>query len=164
MIRKARVDDAETIARIHVQAWREAYRGIVPPEYLAALSEEKRAVFWRDQLTVGRSITLVALEEGEVVGWASGGPSEVSASSLGSEVYAIYLAPAFWRRGVGRALMKEIEGMLRGSVVLWVLRENQSARRFYEALGYLPDGAEKEADFGGIRLTEIRLRKKSPIG
>jgi len=161
MIRKATIEDAEAIARIHVQAWREAYRGIIPAEYLAGLSEEMKAAFWRQQLASGRSVTLVALDGEKVVGWASGGPSQSAESTAVREIFAIYISPSVWRRGVGRKLMQEIETALLGTgpIILWVLRANQSAFQFYEKLGYHHDGGEKAADFGGVRLQALRLRR-----
>ncbi|WP_431686267.1 hypothetical protein [Hahella sp. NBU794] len=40
-IRPATVEEAPTIAVIHVAAWREAYRGLMSSEFLASLSVEK---------------------------------------------------------------------------------------------------------------------------
>jgi len=61
------------------------------------------------------------------------------------EVYAIYLAPAAWSTGTGRALMDAALAGLRvagyQSVVLWVLTGNARARRFYGKAGFAPDGA-----------------------
>ena len=60
------------------------------------------------------------------------------------ELYAIYVIPAWWSAGVGRALLGsvlpalEAEGYRR--VVLWVLADNARARRFYERAGFAPDG------------------------
>ena len=61
------------------------------------------------------------------------------------ELYAIYVTPAWWSAGVGRALMGsvlpalEAEGYRR--VVLWVLADNARARRFYERAGFAPTAA-----------------------
>lgn len=61
------------------------------------------------------------------------------------EVYAIYLAPAAWSTGTGRALMDAALAGLRADgyrrVVLWVLTGNARARRFYHKAGFAPDGA-----------------------
>ena len=35
--------DAEALARVHVQSWRETYRGLLPDAYLARMSEEAHA-------------------------------------------------------------------------------------------------------------------------
>ncbi|TME59560.1 MAG: GNAT family N-acetyltransferase, partial [Chloroflexi bacterium] len=55
------------------------------------------------------------------------------------EVYAIYVLPAAQGKGHGRALIRECARALasRGlsSLLIWVLRENQIGRGFYERLG-----------------------------
>jgi RimJ/RimL family protein N-acetyltransferase len=43
------------------------------------------------------------------------------------------------------------------SVVLWVLKDNTRARRFYERAGFAPDGATHVLEgLGGV--TEVRYR------
>jgi len=46
MVRRATPADAAGIARVHVDAWRATYRGIVPDEHLDALSYEGRQGMW----------------------------------------------------------------------------------------------------------------------
>ena len=46
-VRAATPDDVDAIARVHVETWRSAYRGLVPDEYLAGLSPARRADQWR---------------------------------------------------------------------------------------------------------------------
>ena len=43
-IRIAEVTDAPAIAEVHVLSWQEAYAGIVPADYLAALDPQERAL------------------------------------------------------------------------------------------------------------------------
>ena len=163
MIRKATFEDAASIARVHVGTWRAAYAGIVPDDYLASLSEEKRTKSWQQQLTDGRTI-LVAEKDGEVIGLASGGPSRDADATGDAEVYAIYVLPEHWGCGVGRELMAKMEDSLSDahSTTLWVLRDNQRAIRFYERIGYRSDGAEKEIRLGGNGFLEVRFRKSTP--
>jgi GNAT superfamily N-acetyltransferase len=69
--------------------------------------------------------------------------SEGLAGQVG-ELYALYLEPAWWSAGVGRALIETVlaslweDGYRR--VVLWVLTGNGRARRFYERAGFAHDG------------------------
>jgi hypothetical protein len=42
---------------------------------------------------------------------------------------------------------------------LWVLGSNEGARRFYDALGWAPDGATKDDDREGFTLHEVRYRR-----
>jgi len=161
MIRRATRDDAAGIARIHVSVWRDAYADFIPADFLASLSERRRVSFWNQQLTENKHLTFVAFDGGEMVGWASGGPSRDADATGESEVYAICVARAHWRRGVGRGLMTALEDALPGgrAVGLWVLRLNMPAVRFYETLGYARVGGEKEINIGGATLTGIRLKK-----
>ena len=80
IVRDALIDDAAAIAAIQVATWQEAYRGIVPESYLAAMSVEARTERWRDAIETrlrGQS-TLVASSGGKVVGsQPSGRPIEM---------------------------------------------------------------------------------------
>ena len=42
-VRDAQIEDAPAIARVHVDTWRSAYRGIVPDDHLDAMSYERSA-------------------------------------------------------------------------------------------------------------------------
>ncbi|MBV9093965.1 MAG: hypothetical protein JO132_08830 [Streptosporangiaceae bacterium] len=46
--------------------------------------------------------------------------------------------------------------------ILWVLDSNVRARRFYEAGGWSTDGAVKDDDSRGFRMTEVRYRRPLP--
>jgi ribosomal protein S18 acetylase RimI-like enzyme len=159
-IREANIDDAAVIARIHVDSWRTTYVGIVPAEYLASLSYERREQIWRESLADrGRAdFTLVAESaQGEVVGFATGGPERSGNPDYRGELYAIYLNVASQRRGIGGrlfdAVVERLLSLSYDSLVVWVLADNP-ARRFYEALG----GKvvfEKRIEIGGASLVEV---------
>jgi GNAT superfamily N-acetyltransferase len=140
LIREAVVADAAAIAKVGVDTWRSAYRGIMPDERLEALSYERATERNRQRLEGGESgsLWLVAESGEEVVGFASAGPArEEEAPGMG-EVYGIYVLEAHQRKGIGRMLMeKAVRRLLAGgmrSLVVWVLKEGP-ARGFYERLG-----------------------------
>ncbi|AWM87991.1 GNAT family N-acetyltransferase [Microvirga sp. 17 mud 1-3] len=163
----ATVADAEAIARVHVQGWRESYAGLLNPASLAGLSVEERTRMWRQNLAEtdpGRLALVGRNREGEIVGFAAGGPvRSEGAEPLGTdaEIYAIYLLDQAKRRGLGRTLMAGLFGHFVGhgfaSAGLWVLKDNEAARRFYETLGGLA-GPEQELELCGQRVTEIVYR------
>jgi RimJ/RimL family protein N-acetyltransferase len=72
------------------------------------------------------------------------------------------VTPSVWGTGVGRELMAVAVDRLREagfrSATLWVLRDNERARRFYERAGWSPDGAEKDDVVAGATVTEVRYR------
>lgn len=161
-VRLAVVGDAERIARIHVMSWQATYSGIFAAEFLAGLSITSRQVWWSRRLStpVERSEVLVVESTGRVVGFSSVGPS----NDLAGEVYAIYLAPKHFRKGLGSDLMRASEASLISAgfdqAILWVVDANQRARHFYEAMGWKPDGAMKLEDIGGVQVNEIRYCKE----
>jgi ribosomal protein S18 acetylase RimI-like enzyme len=164
IIRRAGLEDAWGIATIHVQAWRVAYRGIVPDEYLGALSIEQRHAGWRQILEAGESVW-VAEDGNEVLGWISAARSrDVDASQSTGEIWAVYVDPGHWRTGVGRALCAAAEQELRRQgfteMTLWALKDNELARRFYASIGFVRDACEDRIiQLGGKGLHEVRMRK-----
>jgi len=165
-IRSATPVDARAIATIHVAAWQAAYRGIVPDEYLRSLSIDGRASAWQQNLLAADSSTWVAQESDAIVGWTSVGPSrDADADTSAGEIWAVYVAPACWGKGVGRSLCVHAEQHLRTegfiAVSLWVLKDNERAVKFYQSNGFVLDiGATKYIERGGKTLSEVRFTKQ----
>jgi GNAT superfamily N-acetyltransferase len=160
LIRRAQGSDASAIARVSVDTWRSAYRGIVPEQYLASLSYDDRAEGVRSTLAAPDAETccFVAEDEGDaVVGFAWGGPRREGEKRYVGELYAIYVLGERQRAGAGRALIRAVaEDLLRRSMrsmLVWVLAVNPS-RHFYEALGGKPAG-QTEIEIGGAVLVEV---------
>jgi GNAT superfamily N-acetyltransferase len=186
-VRNATVDDADAIAVIHVSTWQHAYRGLLPSAYLDAIDVQRRADWWRRELTRTRDAdpVFVASIDGELVGFASlgpqiiddspaeaRGPSRVRPSEAYSrssdaetvgELYAIYVDPGHWRAGAGTALLTATQSALglRGyqQAILWVLNTNVLARSFYEKHGWAGDGAERTVELNGVSIPELRYRR-----
>jgi ribosomal protein S18 acetylase RimI-like enzyme len=161
--REAHPEDAEGMATVHVRSWRTAYRGLVPDEFLDGLSVSDRAASWRQQLVggSGEQHTFVVDADGAVVGFASAGPSRDPFANPGTgEVYAIYVDPDAWGRGIGSTLLVRSTEHLRArgytSATLWVLSTNEMGRRFYERHGWKLEGARQTYPIGGVELEEIR--------
>jgi L-amino acid N-acyltransferase YncA len=164
-IAPAKLEDARQVAEIHVTAWQSAYHGILPTEYLASLSVDKREAMWRESIVKGEPELLVAKVEGGMVGWVAFGPCRDEGSPAGSgEVWAIYVAPSSWSSGVGRVLWRGARARMleRGfkTVSAWVLMQNARAIRFYRAAGFAADlPSVKEFELGGRQVQEIRYAR-----
>ena len=160
-IRRGRPADAAGIARVHVDSWRTSYQGIVPADFLAGLSYERRQRRWDETLTRtdrGEVVYVAEDESGQIVGFASGGPERSGDPVYRGEVYAIYLLAGQQRRGLGRRLMGAVAADLAAagihSLLLGVLAENAPARRFYAALGGVPL-REQTFELGGVPVVEV---------
>lgn len=138
-IRLATPADAARIARVQVDTWRLAYRGVVSDEYLASMGYEDREERWRLNLAdPGRATLVAAGAGGDIVGFASVGSSRHPVADFDGELYAIYILPSHQGCGLGRRLVaRGSEWLLKHgyrSMLVWVLAENP-ARKFYERLG-----------------------------
>jgi ribosomal protein S18 acetylase RimI-like enzyme len=166
LVRRAEPQDAPAVARVHVASWRQAYRGLLPQEYLDSLSVETRTTTWAQafsQLPDQTSITLVGELDGQIVGFACVGPSrDDDTDTATGELWGLYVDPSHWGAGHGHTLHTEALDVPRASgaaaATLWVLTTNQRARHFYERHGWAADGAEKTVWRGDVRLDETRYR------
>jgi GNAT superfamily N-acetyltransferase len=168
-IRAARADDAPQIAEIQVRSWRWAYQDLLPAAFLAALSIDRRAAFWRQWLADPRPRRhlWLATDGTRAVGFAATGPSrDATADADTGELWALYLDPAAVGTGIGRALYARAETGLRDagfrSATLWVIESNRRGRRFYERQGWRVDGGEKAEEWSGQAVREVRYRRALP--
>jgi len=148
------------MARVHVDTWRTTYPGIIAASHLANLSYDRSERLWVEHLTnPGAEQAFVAVTPaGEVVGLASGGPLREPLEQYDAELVVIYIRQAYQGGGLGRRLVTAVAQDLasRGfqSLVIWVMKDNQAARGFYEKLsGRL--AAEKPIHIGGEDLLEV---------
>jgi ribosomal protein S18 acetylase RimI-like enzyme len=152
--------DAEALAQVHVTAWRETYRGLLPDGYLARMSADTHARrFAYALLKPGPDdVTLAAADRWGLVGYAQGGPSRRRHPGE-AEIATLYLVRSAQGRGLGRRLLVQTARALaeRGaaSLVISVLRENFAARAFYEHLGGQAEPARQEPGPGGALLFEV---------
>jgi len=179
MIRAGSAADAAQVAAVQREGWFAAYTGIIADEIIDRVTTpDGGARVRRSFRTRPWQRMIVAVPDGGnagVIGYAAFGPETdvLSApwphplSTDGeerrvAELYALYVHPAWWSTGTGRALMERVlAGTTRAgylSLTLWVLRDNGRARRFYERAGFAPDGAVNMLDrLGGVN--EIRYRR-----
>ena len=157
-VRPAAVADAEALARVHVAAWQHGYRGLLPAALLDALSVEQRTERWRAQLS-GEPAARTWVTGEPVAGFASAGPSRDEDAAAGTgELYALYVHPDAWGRGIGGRLMATALEALGDGATLWVLEGNERARRFYARHGWQRDGAHRQEVRGTAVLDEVRYR------
>lgn len=191
VIRAGSAAHAAQIAAVQRESWFAAYEGVIAPEVIdrvtvpddgARIRQSFRTRPWQRMLVAvdpdagdPGSPAPGAPASGGIVGYASFGPETdvlnapwphpLTADGEGgrvAELYALYVRPAWWSTGTGRALMEKVLARSAAagyrSITLWVLRDNQRARRFYERAGFAPDGATNVlTGLGGV--LEVRYRR-----
>ncbi len=147
IIAPATAADARAIGIVHVLAWHETYRGIVPDDVLASLNPAARAERWHRVITTEGGV-FVLRDGARLLGFAAAGPNRDDALPQQGEIYTLYLLGEAQRHGHGRRLMAAMAGNLRDreitSAALWVASANTAACRFYDHLGGTVIGARTE--------------------
>ncbi len=153
-VRPADVRDADAIAAVHVQAWREAYAHLLPAEFLAALDVDARAARWRGIIAEPDVDVLVATVDDTVAGWASAGPGR-GERPRDRELEGIYVLAEHHGSGAGQALLDAAIGP--APAFLWVADGNPRAEAFYRRNGFERDGTVKHEPIGPHGLDAVRM-------
>lgn len=140
-VRQATLDDAESITAIWLEAWRGAYRGIVPDEAIARRTDEAATAYWQEVLpdpVRGRLVLVAELSDRGVVGIAQAGVPEPDEPGYESELWKLYISPDAQRQGVGRALMRAMaRRLMQDGISTMCLRAfvGNRAADFYTRMG-----------------------------
>ena len=170
MIRSAIPSDAKAIAQVHIRSWQQAYRDLMPSEYLGYLAKTlpQRVSYWTNTIQSGDSTLLVAELDKQVIGWISVGASRDPDAAMDNagEVMALYVLEEHWQTGIGRALwnagLQSLNEQRHSRLTLWVLVRNDRAIRFYRKAGWAEETeTRRNLVRGGVTLEEVRY--ESPI-
>jgi L-amino acid N-acyltransferase YncA len=137
LIRPAQTADAENMARVYVQSWRDTYLELVPLDYLYNMTvRHYRHVFCSEIANTGM-FSFVAEDDGRVVGLCSGGHARGGDGVYMGEIYTLYVLQEWQRRGTGLKLVFALAEQFKRnhihSMLVWVLKQNPY-RRFYEKI------------------------------
>jgi GNAT superfamily N-acetyltransferase len=167
-VRLAELADADALGAISGRAFEATYRGIVPD---AALDEwiGGGAASWRAALehraADSPSRAWVAQREGSVIGYATTSPAKpnwLPPPNGAGELTNLYLDPDVIATGVGRLLYDHAVSDLRergfDPLVVWAFRDNDRARRFYEARGLVIDVPDHAWVLAGVPCPITRFR------
>ncbi|MBS0662581.1 MAG: GNAT family N-acetyltransferase [Verrucomicrobia bacterium] len=162
-VRRATPADARAIAEVHVASWQSAYRGLFPDSVLDNLSVAERERMWAARLVEPATIW-VAGPSGQISGFVYACPSrdaDTPPPAFG-EIAALYVHPAAWGTGCGRALCQAALAHFREapaqSVIVWALSGNRAARRFYESQGFVTDDGRRDITLFNVTQPEVRFR------
>src|SRR4051812_19608216 len=151
-LRTGKDSDLAAVGAVHYRSRVAAYAHILEPETLALGSAEAFGEWWTERWRWEKETHQLAVveQDGEIAGFTYLGPSETAGAA---ELYAIHVDPKLVGTGLGRELMIDALQRLRetgaGRAVLWVLEDNDVARRFYDRGGWVPDGAKRVEAISG---------------
>lgn len=141
-IRPATDADVAGIQRVARQAWHATYDDVLGPADV-----DRQVSEWYDDDVVRRQIDrpsvsyLVAIDDGEVVGYASGSSANGPADTATARLDTIYVDPERWGTGIGSRLLERVADRLRDRgfrrLLISVLAANHVGRAFYERHGFV---------------------------
>jgi putative acetyltransferase len=154
-IRRMRNSDA----RAYLQVQRAAVRGIAAKDYPPAVIEQWAPLPITDEAIAevrtnrDNEIRVLAEINDEIVGMGSIIPTK-------NELRACYVAPAAARKGVGSAIVREIERIARKHDLTWLeLDASITSERFYATLGYEVRQRGQHMLRSGQRMACVTMRK-----
>lgn len=150
-IRLNRIEDQEAMARIKIDSWKATYKNIIDQKYLDSLDYDIQTNKYIDSFDEYKNAVLVAedINSHNIIGYACF--STESNEYADSELISLYLDTKHLRKGIGTSLFREVTKELKKynkkTMILWCIKENTNAIKFYEKLGGIK-AYEKMAKIG----------------
>lgn len=164
-VRVAQPADAAEVARVYIESWHDTYPAVLSSAFLCSMTQKGQTARWHAAIRAQKRETVLVAEDAKygLVGMSSVGPSRDRSVGYDGEVYTLYVDPAHFGRGTGRALLRGAFEMLRkrghASCVIWAHAAN-NARYFYETMGGRVV-AERRARLMGDMVPEIAFGWKT---
>jgi ribosomal protein S18 acetylase RimI-like enzyme len=150
VIRPARPSDAPAIAALHTDSWRRHYRRMYSDRYLDGDLYGDRLAAWTERVVRDERVyfTLLAELHGQPVGFAH--VMLDADPKWGALVDNLHVAHSAQGSGIGSLLLDRvarsvIERRPGSGIYLWVLEQNEAARRFYVSRGGVLRDSEPSA-------------------
>ena len=141
IIRTATINDAEKVAKIKIEGWQTAYRGIIDDDFLDNMNINEEIEKRKNNIENGADIIVAELDN-EIVGFClyrNYIKNPESYSNANCELSSLYVRGSLKRRGIGKRLMQHVIQKLQNQgktkMILGCLKENYPSRAFYEKMG-----------------------------
>ncbi len=158
--REALPGDAGLISHIYSNSWRKSYRGLISDDYLKRLPDDYWVPSVRSWLESGQLYGMLVYEDGRPVGCAIYGRGRDANYEDWAEIVSLYLLPDSHRRGIGSALLKEVQRVMQEDgydrFYLWAIEGNETADHFYRKNGYQRTTDRIPYRIGGQDVADIR--------
>jgi len=160
-IRKATINDAETIRDLAIQTWGDAYSAILAQEQLDYMLE---GIYSLDNLSAqiknNTQTYLLLVEDNEPVAFAAYSPREEDAEIY--KLHKLYCLPKTQGKGYGKILINEVaDHVLKAGKRTLDLNVNRfnKAKTFYEKMGFKVI-YEEDIPIGPYFMNDYVMRKE----
>nr|WP_081626994.1 GNAT family N-acetyltransferase [Bordetella sp. FB-8] len=160
LLRAASADDSAVVAALHTSSWRDAYRALLPAQYLGERVSLDHRTHWDALLSrppKERGLVLIAEIDQKPAGFVSA--EKAANPAYGALLSSLHVMDAFQGRGLGRLMIEAVRAWAREQgetkVHLYALEGNHKAIRFYESNGWKFAGLESSR-IGETPVTDRR--------
>ena len=146
---RATSEHAIDVGYVHAISWHAAYLGMIGEDYLNDhFTPQVRSEIFKRVIPLAEQEFYIGYKDGQRAGIIVVGKArDKDEGEDTGEVSAIYLLPEFLSKGYGKKLMdfglQRLKDLGFGKAVIWVLKDNERARTFYEKYGFMPDGLQR---------------------
>lgn len=160
-IRKANINDVETIRNLAIETWFDAYTPILAKEQLDYMLDEiYSAEKLSAQIKNNTQTYLLLVEDGQPVAFTAYSPREEDADVY--KLHKLYCLPVTQGKGYGRVLINEVASEVlkagKHTLDLNVNRYNK-AKSFYERMGFKVI-YEEDIPIGPYFMNDYVMRKE----
>ena len=158
MIREFQEKDIDDIASTHLLAWQKSFQGILSDNLLNQLDKDEFIKTWRQTIKNEKRKNYIALtSENTPIGFVSFDTGDNDSA----EIYGIYVNPKYWGQGYGKSLIDKAVSEINNldkhlKIVIWVMIKNNSARQFYEKIGFHLDIVTRISSRHGEEFEECK--------
>lgn len=148
-------DDLYEVSNVYEKSWKSAYKGIIPQDYLDSIPVGR----WAESINRKGMYNLVAEENSHIIGTCGFCRSRWEKYSDYGEIVSVYFLPEYTGKGFGKMMLDksvmELKKFGFENVLLWVLEDNFTARKFYEKYGFVFSGEYINDVIGGKEVREV---------
>lgn len=146
MIRALEEKDIEIVCSIVNENWKNVYAGYINPLLLNEDGCAERIRHLKLDFTIHRLSEYVWEEENQVSAMLSIGDTADTDLAEAFEIWRIYVAVQFQKKGIGKLLLEFAEQQAKRQgykrIVIWAFKDNYQAISFYQKHGYCIDKEE----------------------
>ena len=164
IIRKTKLSDAKSIAKIHYES-RELELSIALGKALYESSLKEFERYWKLHFMNLKDETLVCEEANNIIGfitYKNGWKDKGIGKILVGVISAVYISPLQLRKSYGMTLIKEAVQKMKDmgieEVFVWVIDNNKPAIRFYEKVGFAKETVTRVKNHNETQVIECRYR------
>ncbi len=152
----------EAIARLHAYSWQIHYRGILNDDYLDHEVVQERMSVWQRRFNNPSENQYIVLANDQDLLCGFGCVFLNHDRQYGSLVDNLHVHPDWQGNGIGKNLMKHCASRINKlddpfKMYLWVLKDNNQARKFYQSMGGETVESAIENNPGGGKSEILRI-------